>query len=93
MCFSTTLCTTTTMTRKEFIKICGLLGIVVPFHTSCVTSSLINHISSKFEGKVIIIGAGAGGLSAGYLLDQLGIDFEILENILIFYVYILKFKR
>ena len=79
MCFSTTLCTTTTMTRKEFIKICGLLGIVVPFHTSCVTSSLINHISSKFEGKVIIIGAGAGGLSAGYRLDQLGIDFEILE--------------
>ena len=67
------------MTRKEFIKICGLLGIIVPFHTSCVTSSLINHISSKFEGKVIIIGAGAGGLSAGYLLDQLGIDFEILE--------------
>ena len=29
--------------------------------------------------KVTIIGAGAGGLSAGYLLAQRGIDFEILE--------------
>jgi monoamine oxidase len=29
--------------------------------------------------KVVIIGAGAGGLSAGYLLAQRGIDFEILE--------------
>ena len=29
--------------------------------------------------KVIIIGAGAGGLSVGYLLNQQGIDFEILE--------------
>jgi monoamine oxidase len=67
------------MTRKEFIKICGLLGIIVPFHTSCVASSLLNHTSSKFEGKVIIIGAGAGGLSAGYLLEQCGIKFEILE--------------
>lgn len=32
-----------------------------------------------FDGKVLIIGAGAGGLSAGYLLQQQGIDFEILE--------------
>jgi Protoporphyrinogen oxidase len=32
-----------------------------------------------FNGKVIIIGAGAGGLSAGYFLQQRGIDFEILE--------------
>ena len=67
------------MTRKEFLKICGLLGIIAPFNASCITRSLLNNISNKFEGKVIIIGAGAGGLSAGYLLEQLGIDFEILE--------------
>ena len=67
------------MTRKEFLKICGLLGIIVPFNASCIARSLLNDIKNKFEGKVIIIGAGAGGLSAGYLLDQLGIDFEILE--------------
>lgn len=33
----------------------------------------------RFSGKVLIVGAGAGGLSAGYLLRQHGIDFEILE--------------
>ncbi|WP_448556361.1 flavin monoamine oxidase family protein [Thalassotalea montiporae] len=34
---------------------------------------------AKFKGKVIIIGAGVAGLTAGYLLQQQGIDFEILE--------------
>ena len=29
--------------------------------------------------KVIIIGAGAAGLTAGHLLSQRGVDFEILE--------------
>ena len=32
-----------------------------------------------FDGSVVIIGAGAGGLSAGYFLQQLGIEFQILE--------------
>ncbi|MCP4807084.1 MAG: NAD(P)-binding protein [Proteobacteria bacterium] len=36
-------------------------------------------IDVAFEGKVVIIGAGAAGLAAGYLLDRYGIDFEILE--------------
>ncbi|MFT6335779.1 MAG: pyruvate/2-oxoglutarate dehydrogenase complex dihydrolipoamide dehydrogenase (E3) component [Halioglobus sp.] len=36
------------------------------------------EIGDGFSGKVTIIGAGAGGLSTGYLLQQLGIDFEIL---------------
>ena len=40
---------------------------------------MLNYSSTHFSGKVIIIGAGAGGLTAGYLLQQLGIDFEILE--------------
>ncbi len=67
------------MTRKEFLKVCGILGINMPFYSSCLSSSLMNNAESNFSGKVIIIGAGAGGLSAGYLLKQLGIDFEILE--------------
>lgn len=67
------------MTRKEFIKICALLGVIVPIQTSCVTRNLLNTRNTNFTGKVVIIGAGAGGLSAGYLLDQLGIDFEIHE--------------
>lgn len=33
----------------------------------------------RFEGKFLIIGAGAAGLYAGYLLKAEGIDFQILE--------------
>ncbi|MCB9075953.1 MAG: FAD-dependent oxidoreductase [Chitinophagales bacterium] len=38
-----------------------------------------DDISKPFLGKVLIIGAGAGGLSAGYFLKQQGTDFEIIE--------------
>ena len=33
----------------------------------------------NFSGKVTIIGAGAAGLTAGYILNRYNIDFEILE--------------
>ncbi|WP_411029693.1 flavin monoamine oxidase family protein [Spongiimicrobium sp. 3-5] len=67
------------MTRKEFVKICGILGIGLPVQYLCMSCKKKENNPEAFGGKVIIIGAGAGGLSAGYLLDQLGIDFEILE--------------
>ena len=67
------------MTRKEFLKICGILGVGIPLPSTLKSCSKDGDIKVSFEGKVIIIGAGAGGLSAGYLLHQLGIDFEILE--------------
>lgn len=69
------------MTRKEFVKICGILGIGLPFSSAwsaCGEEETVAPISPEGE-KVIIIGAGAGGLSAGYLLNQQGIDFQILE--------------
>ena len=59
---------------------CGILGVGLPIQASllsCNSDDDVNDI--KFSGKVIIIGAGAGGLSSGYLLQQQGIDFEILE--------------
>jgi len=66
------------MIRGEFIRICGLLGIGLP-----LSSTLIGCKDSielgPFNGKVLIIGAGAAGLTAGYLLNQNNIDFEILE--------------
>jgi lysine-specific histone demethylase 1B len=34
---------------------------------------------TSFKGKVLIIGAGAAGLYAGYILKSKGIDFQILE--------------
>ncbi|MFK7952855.1 MAG: flavin monoamine oxidase family protein [Ekhidna sp.] len=67
------------MTRKEFIKLCGVLGIGLPLQNSLIACGEDDISQSTFQGKVTIIGAGAGGLSAGYLLHQQGIDFEILE--------------
>ena len=67
------------MTRKEFIKICGLFGIGLPIHGMLSSCQKDEDISTPFSGKVLIIGAGAGGLSAGYFLKQQGTDFEIIE--------------
>ena len=67
------------MNRKEFIKICGLFGIGLPVQNILSSCKKDNDISTPFSGKVVIIGAGAGGLSAGYFLNQQGTDFEILE--------------
>lgn len=67
------------MTRKEFIKICGLFGIGLPIQGMLSSCKKDDYISTPFLGKVLIIGAGAGGLSAGYFLKQQGTDFEIIE--------------
>ncbi|CAL2101518.1 flavin monoamine oxidase family protein [Tenacibaculum sp. 190130A14a] len=66
------------MTRKEFIKFCSLLGISLPFQNAMAVSNYVNP-QSKFKGKVLIIGAGAAGLTAAYRLSQLGINYQILE--------------
>jgi monoamine oxidase len=69
------------MTRKEFIKMCGILGISLPLASTLLSCKKEDDTENPLDsnGKVIIIGAGVGGLSAGYLLNQRGIDFEILE--------------
>ncbi len=66
------------MTRKEFIKMCGMLGIGLPLQASFSGCEKQEPAISSDE-KVIIIGAGAAGLTAGYLLAQKGVEFEILE--------------
>lgn len=66
------------MNRKEFIKMCGLLGVGIPLQASMFSCNGDDAPSSPV-GKVLIVGAGAGGLTAGHLLNQRGIDFEILE--------------
>ena len=65
------------MTRKDFIKMCGLLGIGLPLQASM--SSCMKDPILKSTDKVIIIGAGAGGMTAAYLLKQRGIEAQILE--------------
>ena len=64
------------MTRKEFVKICGIFGVGLPLHASLSSCEKNDAPIIPFKGKVIIIGAGAGGLSAGYLLQQQGVDFK-----------------
>ena len=53
------------MTRKEFIKLCSLLGISIPFQSVMAACKSNENITfSNFNGNVIIIGAGAAGLTA-----------------------------
>ena len=65
------------MTREGFIKIFGMLGLGTPFFETLALQN--NQKKISFSGNVAIIGAGAAGLSAGYLLKKQGIDFTILE--------------
>jgi monoamine oxidase len=70
------------MERRHFIKQSSLLslgGLLIPsiFLSACRKESLFEDID--YDGKVIIIGAGAAGLYAAYILKSKGIDFQILE--------------
>lgn len=73
------------MNRKEFIEKSLLMGIGLPFLSSTLLlscdkdDSIFPNFHTDFSGKVIIVGAGAAGLAAGYLLKRYGVDFEIIE--------------
>lgn len=61
------------------------MGISFPFLSSLLLQScsrdesIFPTFTTQFKGKVIIVGAGAAGMAAGYLLKRYGVDFEILE--------------
>jgi monoamine oxidase len=70
------------MDRRDFIKKAAwssLGGVFIPSSllASCRKVSLYEDFN--FKGKVLIVGAGAAGLYAAYLLKSKGIDFQILE--------------
>jgi len=73
------------MTRKEFVEKSMIMGIGLPFLSSALfqtcskNDSIFPKLDTNFKGKVIIVGAGAAGLAAGYLLKRYGVDFEIIE--------------
>lgn len=72
------------MTRKDFIKRCAAIGIATPFFASMVSACaaddpFIAPFEVNFDGRVLVIGAGAAGLTAGHALKQHNIDFTILE--------------
>jgi lysine-specific histone demethylase 1B len=70
------------MERRHFIKQSTLLsigGLLIPssFLSACRKETLFENIN--YDGKIIIIGAGAAGLYAAYILKSKGIDFQVLE--------------
>lgn len=67
------------MDRKEFIKLCSLFGLSLPLQNGLKAHSFLTHPSSSLQTDVLIIGAGAAGLSAAYRLSQKGISFKLLE--------------
>ena len=68
------------MNREEFLKLSALLGIGAMAAPSLLTSCKKEEgLTVNFNGKVLIIGAGAAGMIAAYTLHQHGIDYEILE--------------
>lgn len=68
-------CSIEFMKRSEFLRISGILGLGIPF--ASMLTSCKKDITRP--DHVLIIGAGAAGITAGHLLKQLGIDFTILE--------------
>lgn len=62
---------------------CAILGIGAPIIGCGSSPSTTNTPSTQSfntnAGPVLIIGAGAAGMSAGYLLGQRGIEYQILE--------------
>ncbi len=72
------------MTREEFIHKALTVGIGLPLLPSLLSSCTDVTIQEpdfeiNFSGKVLIVGAGAAGITAGYLLHRNNIDFEIIE--------------
>lgn len=65
------------MNRKAFIKALTFLGLSAI--SAYADAKVLNTKSDKNKYSVIIIGAGAAGIAAAYLLAKLDIDFIILE--------------
>jgi lysine-specific histone demethylase 1B len=70
------------MKRRNFLKnslfaTAGGLFLPSALLQSCRKNTLFEEVS--YDGNVLIIGAGAAGLYAGYVLQSKGIDFQILE--------------
>ena len=61
--------------RRSFLSMSaiGLSGLI-----GCTSGNRFSE-DSTFEGDVIVIGAGAAGMTAAHLLNQKGVQFTVLE--------------
>ncbi|MBL7891496.1 MAG: FAD-dependent oxidoreductase [Bacteroidia bacterium] len=69
------------MKRKDFIRysLWGAGGMFLSPAFAQLINASKKIYPDTFKGKVIIIGAGAAGLYAAYLLNEQGVDVAILE--------------
>jgi len=74
----------TSLSRRELLTQLASLGAAAPFLTALLSGcddgeGLYWDFEVNFTGEVLIIGAGAAGLAAGYILERYGVPFRILE--------------
>lgn len=73
------------MTRKEFIEKSFIASLAFPFLSTsflqaCAKSDFgVPNFQTDYSGTVYIIGAGAAGLTAAYLLKQYNVPFKVFE--------------
>lgn len=81
------------MTRKDFLQLCTILGVGLPGKlllggcggesgdgdSGFSAGGSDGGSGDEGRGRVLILGAGVGGLSAAYTLQRMGVDFTILE--------------
>ncbi|MCZ4279695.1 NAD(P)/FAD-dependent oxidoreductase [Kiloniella laminariae] len=70
------------MTRKEFLKY--LIRVSAGAGIAASSGRLSQALADTRDLPVLVIGAGAAGLMAGYELQRRGIDFRILEASAVF---------
>ena len=72
------------MTKREFLRNMAALGMGASFFSTLLSScdnkeDFYEELNVNFNGKILIIGAGAAGLTAGHILNKYNIDFQIIE--------------
>lgn len=72
------------MKREEFIRLSALFGIGIPLGSmlqACEEDPgiIVPDFSTNYQGKILIVGAGAAGMAAAYLLERYGVDYELIE--------------
>jgi len=70
------------MERRHFLRQATWIsigGLLIPSAISSACRKEVLFEDVQYDGKVLIIGAGAAGLYAGYILKSKGIDFQIVE--------------
>lgn len=67
------------MKRRKFIQRTGAFGLGAMAAPFLLQACRKQELDINFNGKVIVIGAGAAGMMAAYRLKQLGADVSVLE--------------